>query len=103
MTKRVTICETCAGPGNALVAAIGDLDGWEVTLHPCLSVCDDPVAIAVQGDGAATYVFSGLTDADAADVRAFVSLYDKAQAGWIEDARPAGRLRFCLKTRVPAL
>lgn len=103
MTKRVTICETCAGPGKALAAALGDLDGWDVVMHPCLSVCDDPVAMAVQGNGAATYVFAGLTEVDADDVRAFARLYDAAPAGWIDDARPAGRLRFCLKTRVPAL
>ena len=103
MSKRVTICETCAGPGVALATAIGELDGWDVVMHPCLSLCDEPVAMAVQGTDAATYVFAGLTDADAADVRAFTALYDAAQAGWIEDARPAGRLRFCLKTRVPAL
>ncbi len=103
MTKRVTICETCAGRGVELAAAIGELDGWEVVMHPCLSVCDEPVAMSVQGTDAATYVFAGLTEADAADVRSFAKLYDDAQAGWIEDARPAGRLRFCLKTRVPAL
>lgn len=103
MTKRVTICATCAGPGDKLAAALKGLDGWEVVMHPCLSVCTEPVAMAVQGDGAATYVFAGVTDAEADDVRAFVDLYDKADKGWIEDARPAGRLRFCLKTRVPAL
>jgi len=103
MTKKVTICETCAGPAAALADAIGDVTGWDVVMHPCLSVCDDPVALAVQSDGGATYVFAGLTDADARDVRAFIALYDRAKAGWIADARPAGRLRFCLKTRVPAL
>ncbi|MDG1377020.1 MAG: DUF1636 family protein [Yoonia sp.] len=103
MTKRVTICETCAGPGAALAAALKGLDGWEVVMHPCLSVCDAPVAMAVQADAGATYVFAGLTEADAEDVRAFVALYDTSDAGWVEDARPAGRLRFCLKTRVPAL
>lgn len=103
MTKRVTICATCAGQGVELAAALKGLDGWEVAMHPCLSVCEAPVAIAVQADACATYVFAGLTDADADDVRAFVDLYDKAEAGWVEDARPAGRLRFCLKTRVPAL
>lgn len=103
MTKRVIICETCAGPGAELAAAIGRLDGWDVEMHPCLSVCAEPVAMAVQADGCATYVFAGLTEANAKDVHAFVKLYEEAQAGWIEDARPAGRLRFCLKTRVPAL
>ncbi|MFT5066476.1 MAG: putative metal-binding protein [Yoonia sp.] len=103
MTKRVTICETCAGPGTALAAELGDLSGWDVVMHPCLSVCDEPVAMAVQGEGSATYVFAGLTDADADDVRAFVALYDDALCGWVADARPAGRLRFCLKSRVPAL
>ena len=103
MTKRVIICETCAGPGVALAAAMGELNGWDIVMHPCLSVCDEPVAIAVQGEGAATYVFAGLTDADADDVRVFTDLYDAAPAGWVDDARPAGRLRFCLKTRVPAL
>lgn len=103
MTKRVTICETCAGPGVKLAAAIGEMTGWDVVMHPCLSVCDEPVAIAIQGDDAATYVFAGLTEQDAHDVRAFAKLYEEAQAGWVEDPRPAGRLRFCLKTRVPAL
>lgn len=103
MTKRVTICETCAGPGTALAAKLGEMDGWDVVMHPCLSVCDEPVAMAVQADRSATYVFAGLTDADANDVLAFVALYDDAPAGWVADARPAGRLRFCLKSRVPAL
>ena len=103
MTKRVTICETCVGSGTALAAALRDLDGWDVVMHPCFSVCDEPVAMAVQGEGSATYVFAGLTDGDADDVRAFVALYDAAPAGWIADARSAGRLRFCLKSRVPAL
>lgn len=103
MTKRVTICATCAGGSEELAAALKGLDGWDVVMHPCLSVCDEPVAMAVQADAGATYVFAGLTAADAEDVRAFVGLYDKAEAGWIEDARPAGRLRFCLKTRVPPL
>lgn len=77
--------------------------GWDVRMHGCLSVCAEPVSLAVQADGKATYVFAGLTPDDAADVDAFLALYDNAPGGWIDDARPAGRLRFCLKARVPAL
>lgn len=102
MNKRLLICSTCMGEGEALADALR-VEGWEVAMHPCLSVCDDPVAIAAQSTGGATYVFAGLTAADAGDVAAFAAAYDAAPAGWIEDARPLGRLRFCLKSRVPGL
>lgn len=104
MTKRIIICRTCEGPGVALADAVrNQLDGWEVVLHDCLSACAEPVSVAVQAAGKATYVFAGLDDMDAPDVIAFAGLYDVSTDGWIADARPAGRLRFCLKSRVPAL
>ena len=104
MTKRLVICRTCDGPGTALAYALRSrAAGWEVVLHECLSACAEPVSLAVQAEGKATYVFAGLTDADAGDVLAFAALYDACRDGWVADARPAGRLRFCLKTRVPAL
>ncbi|WP_296424826.1 DUF1636 family protein [Yoonia sp.] len=110
MIKRLTICETCAvsgayAQGAALADAMRGLteDGWELQMHACLSVCAEPVAVAVQAQGKATYVFAGVTSADAADLAVFTRLYDAAPDGWIDDARPAGRLRFCLKSRVPAL
>ena len=104
MRKRLIICSTCAGPGEALARTLeGAVPGWEVARHGCLSVCAEPVGLAVQAEGRATYVFAGLTEADAGDVAAFAALHDAAPDGWIEDARPAGRLRFCLKARVPGL
>ena len=104
MTKRLVICETCAGPGVGLAEALRDhVPGWEVVMHACLSACAEPVSLAVQAEGKATYVFAGLSDTDAPDVVAFAALYDASDDGWIADARPAGRLRFCLKARVPAL
>ena len=104
MTKRLVICKMCAGPGAALAEVIGPaLPGWEIVMHDCLSACATPVSVAVQAHGKATYVFAGLTDADAPDIAAFAALYDASPDGWIADARPAGRLRFCLKSRVPAL
>jgi len=105
MSKRLLICSTCAGPGEALAQAVRDRinDGWEIEMHECLSVCDEPVALGVQATGKATYVFAGLGEADAGDVAGFARLYDEDADGWIADARPAGRLRFCLKARIPAL
>lgn len=104
MTKRLVICETCEGPGRALADAVRVvLADWDVVMHACLSACAEPVSVAVQADGKATYVFAGLTAADADDLCAFAGLYDATDDGWIDDARPAGRLRFCLKSRVPAL
>ena len=104
MAKRLTICGLCDGPGKALADAVRtELTGWEVVIHDCLSVCAEPVSVAAQADGKATYVFAGVQDTDAADVLAFAKLYDDSADGWINDARPLGRLRFCLKTRVPAL
>ena len=102
MTKRVTICSSCEGPGAAMAAAL-KVPGWEVRLHDCFNVCSEPVTLAVQASGKATYLFAGLTEADTADVRAFLRLHDAATDGWVDDARAAGRLRFCLKGRVPAL
>jgi predicted metal-binding protein len=35
-------------------------------------------------------------------VLAFCHAYLAAKDGWIEDARPLGRLRHCLRARIPA-
>lgn len=108
MTNRLTICTTCASKGAApqgaaLAAALTLPDGWEVVLHPCLNMCARPVAAAVQGPGRATYLLAGLTLADAVDLAGFAALYDAAPDGWITDAQGAGRVRLCLRGRVPAL
>lgn len=105
MSKRLLICGTCEGNGAALAQAVRSRLGtdWSVEMQECLSVCQEPVAMGVQATGKASYVFAGLSEADAADVAGFVRLYDADSDGWIADARPAGRLRFCLKARLPAL
>ena len=102
MAGRLTICGTCDGPGAEIAARVA-APGWEVCLHDCFAACADPVAMSVQAEGRATYLFSGIAVDDIADIRAFLDLYEAAPRGWIEDARPAGRLRFCLRGRVPAL
>ena len=102
MTWRLVICDGCGG-GAMAEALRRALPKVPLDHAPCLSVCAKPVTLAAQGAGRATYVFSGLTPEDVGDVVAFATAYDTAKAGWIEDARPLGRLRLCLVARVPAL
>jgi len=85
-----------------LVAALPQL-GVEIRETDCLGPCDEPIALALQGSGMATYVFVGIDLVeDAEDIQATCRVYLSSPQGWIEDARPCGRLRHCLKTRVPA-
>ncbi|KAF0675509.1 DUF1636 family protein [Profundibacterium mesophilum] len=101
---QLVVCRGCAGDAEALAQALADLrPGVEVVQAACLSVCAAPVTLAAQGAGRATYVFSGLGTGDLEDLSAFAEAYEAAPRGWIADARPLGRLRFRLVTRVPAL
>ena len=78
----------------------------QVTLgdQACFSSCAEPTALALQGQGRASYVFSGVdVVADADDIAATCLTYLSSPKGWIEDARPCGRLRMCLRARIPAL
>jgi predicted metal-binding protein len=98
------VCNGCSGSGKGFVAelrlACPDVDVVETG---CMSVCSDPVTVAAQGAGRASYVFSGIGPGDLGDLKGFAAAYAAAPAGWIEDARPLGRLRFCLLTRIPAV
>lgn len=70
----------------------------------CMNGCAEPVALAIQSAGRATCFFTGVDpEVDAADILATLRCYLAAPKGWIDDARPCGRLRHCLKGRVPAL
>jgi len=61
-----------------------------------------PVLMALQAPGRGAYLFHDLNPGDAADVAATIRAYLAAPDGWIGDARPCGRLRLCLKLRIPA-
>lgn len=106
---RIVVCSTCEGGdgkrfAETLRAALADraMD-FEVQAHDCLSICARPLSAAFTAPGKATYLFGDIApETDLADMLAFAQLYAGAPDGWIEDARPAGRLRFCLIGRVPA-
>jgi len=104
MTWQILICAGCGGAGSGLARSLQQArPELRVEQTECLSVCTDPASMAVQGERRATYVFSGLSAQDLSDVLAFIDAYQTAPDGWIEDARPLGRLRHCLVTRIPAL
>lgn len=101
------LCAPCLGDGAATAAAaVGRALGAaglpaRVEAGPCLGPCDRPVALSLQGGGAA-YVFAGVhLPEDADDLVATCRACLDSPGGWIENARPCGRLRFCLHVRVP--
>ncbi|MCE8009629.1 DUF1636 family protein [Aestuariivita sp.] len=106
----VRLCSTCepAGAEAARVAltealVVAGLDAAVVD-QACMSACSNPVSLSLQADGRATYFFAGVDPQDdLADIVGTVRAYLDSPAGWIEDARPCGRLRHCLVGRVPAL
>lgn len=109
MTHRVVVCTTCEGTdGEGFAAALREVLAAEgmafaVQEHECMSNCARPQSMAFSAPGKATYLFGNIDPArDLADTMAFARLYAASSDGWIEDARPAGRLRHCLIGRVPA-
>lgn len=85
--------ETAFSPGQVQVVA-----------QSCMNGCATPVSMGLQSAGRATYFFAGVDPkADTDDIVSTVRAYLDAPKGWIEDARPCGRLRVCLVGRVPAL
>ena len=113
MTKSavLTLCSTCKGDRSEDVAVILQTlkqsnlgQSATVRLTACLGACEDPVSLGLQGQGRASYVFSGINpQEDAADIASTCRTFLQVEKGWIEDARPCGRLRHCLRARVPAL
>ena len=76
----------------------------EVTQAACLGACESPIVLSLQGQGKATFVFSGVDlNQDATDVVRTCQAYLESHKGWIKDARPCGRLRHKLRAKVPAL
>lgn len=114
--NRLIICATCSADFDATEPeAVVELfaksfknsdiaDDFTIVSTQCLGACETPRAIAIQGRRKATYVFSGISlESDIEDIIATCKLYLTAPDGLIVDARPCGRLRDCLRARIPAL
>lgn len=110
------LCATCDGTDRvadrvadrgAVEQALGahGLAGLvRVAMTECMGACENPVSLGLQGAGRASYVFAGVEpQKDAVDIARTCQSYLDAPAGWIEDARGCGRLRDCLRARLPAI
>lgn len=104
----------CQGCGRTDLADLADLESAidgafaarqvRIVTQPCMNGCARPVSMALQSAGRSTYFFAGVDPAtDIPDIVATLRAYIDAPQGWIEDARPCGRLRLCLVGRVPTL
>lgn len=108
MTVICRICTACLTKGAApLIAQLRT----EITARhidavldamDCGDTCTRPARLWLQSETGAAYVFEDLDlDTDRDDILATLTTYLASPKGWIEDARPCGRLRFCLTARVP--
>lgn len=102
----LTICKDCGD--NDIEKARTTLktarisDEVDIQLSECLGPCDRPTVMALQSAGGAGYVFAGLDlEGDAEDIVATCKHYLESCQGWIDDARPCGRLRHLLVARMP--
>ena len=118
VTHKLHICSTClkdteANPrGETLAAELRQLfaksdddaiRAISIETVECMFMCDTPTSLSFRAADKAAYLFSGIDpNLDHDDILAFAKLYTASTDGWIEDARPCGRLRFCLTGRIPA-
>ena len=113
--NRLLVCATCERPDGrtarqdcaqirGALKKAGLSDQIEVEATPCLGGCTHPVNIGLQGAGRGSYVFDSLdTKEFEAEIVTLCQMYLELDQGWIEDARPLGKLRHNLRARVPAL
>lgn len=117
--NKILVCTTCNGQsassiddasgssfGNLIDQAVKEAnlsEEFSVGYIDCMGACTEPVSVAIQGTEKATYLFSGLDPhTDVGDIVETCRTYLASADGWITDARACGRLRHCLKARVPA-
>jgi len=114
MHHRVTVCETCAAAGETprghafaqelqALFTSAELAEFDVETVACLNACAEPTALSFRANGKWAYLFSNVDPTQyGADVLAFARLYLDSADGEITDARACGRLRHCLRGRIPA-
>lgn len=103
---KLSLCTECGAfdADDLRRALAGTQLPGDVVIAPsaCLGPCDQPSVLALQTPKHAGYVFAGIALEDANDIAATCALVMAAPKGWIEDARPCGRLRHLLVVRMPS-
>jgi len=114
MTITIDICGTCAKTDHEpegkviveqlteLVARDPDLGDVVVRNAACMLVCGEPISVSLSGPEKVSYLFSDVKVEDVQNLITLLHMYKANRTGLISDARPLGRLRFCLKGRLPA-
>ena len=113
--NRLLVCATCERPEGQtarqdcarlreILQKAGRDKEIAVEAVSCLGGCTAPLNIGLQGQGRASYVMGDVSVADfEAEIVTWCELYLDLPQGWIEDARPLGKLRYNLRARIPAL
>ena len=95
--KQALSCVADAASNSALNSRV------QIKSISCGDTCKSPARLWMQSERGAAYTFDGIDlITDQADILATAATYLDSPKGWIEDARPCGRLRFCLTARIPA-
>ena len=112
----IYVCMSCVGrpgarrPGPALLRALRGALAADAALAgvvdlrgiDCMSGCTRPCALAIRGEGKASYLFGDIEpQRDVADILATARAFHAAGDGWITDGHLCGRLRYCAIARIP--
>ena len=102
---RLTLCACDALAFQSLKDAVSTSELANeliLTVNPCDGSCGGKGCLWLQAEGKASYHFKEVDPVrDRVDILATARCYLASPEGWIEDARPCGRLRFCLAARIP--
>ena len=112
----IVVCKTCNDPASKMspeetglqilsaLKATEMKDKFTVSYVDCMGACEEPTAIAFQGNRMATFLFSGVSvPGDIDDIVKTCRAYLNSSKGWIEDGLACGKLRHCLRARIPGL
>ncbi|MEM9797144.1 MAG: DUF1636 domain-containing protein [Pseudomonadota bacterium] len=104
----ILICTKCRGSNSAaamrqtLTETVAS--GVIFRAVDCMAGCDHPVAVGVQAEGKASYLFGGIeTEAEIAAIARFVRDYAASEKGWTNSGERPAALTGKTLARLPGL